>query len=136
MKHKRPTWRHLLFYFTSYVLNMFWSLIYPSSGACYCSVELQHRSFCSWFVVCWRYGAVGFEWCRCCRLQLLMMDILMIKTCWVHKKLNKIANDVKFFFYASTIVIIICVELCVDLLCVWWHQPSGGGVAVSAGRNT
>jgi len=37
----------LLFYFTSYVLNMFRTLIYPSSGACDCAVELPHRSFCS-----------------------------------------------------------------------------------------
>ena len=30
---------------------MFWTLIYPSSGACDCAVELPHPSFCSWFVV-------------------------------------------------------------------------------------
>ena len=56
-KNKRPTWCHLLFYFTSYVLNMFRTLIYPSSGGCDCVVELPHRSFCSRFVVCWRFGA-------------------------------------------------------------------------------
>jgi hypothetical protein len=39
LKNKRPTWRHLQFYFTSYVLNMFQTLIYPSSGACDYSVE-------------------------------------------------------------------------------------------------
>jgi len=50
----------LLFYFTSYVLNMFRTLIYPSSGACDCAVELPHRSFCSRFVVSWRFGAAGF----------------------------------------------------------------------------
>ena len=32
-------------YFTSYVLNMFRTLICPSSGACDCVVELQHRLF-------------------------------------------------------------------------------------------
>jgi len=31
-------------YFTSYVLNMFRTLIYPSSGACNYSVELPHWS--------------------------------------------------------------------------------------------
>ena len=36
LKNGRPTWCHLLFYFTSYVLNMFRTLIYPSSGACDC----------------------------------------------------------------------------------------------------
>jgi len=70
LKNKRPTWCHLLFYFTSYVLIMFWTLIYPSSGACDCAVELPHRSFCSRLVVCWRFGLSGFEWCPCCRLKL------------------------------------------------------------------
>jgi len=69
LKNKRSTWCHLLFYFTSYVLNMFRTLIYPSSGASDCAVELPHRSFCSRFVVCWRFGVVGFEWCPCCRLK-------------------------------------------------------------------
>ena len=63
LKNERPTWCHLLFYFTSYVLNMFRTLIYPSSGACDCVVELPHRSSFSQFVVCWRFGAIGFEWC-------------------------------------------------------------------------
>ena len=34
-----------------------------------CAVELPHRSFCSRFVVCWRFGAAGFEWCPYCRLK-------------------------------------------------------------------
>jgi len=37
----------LAVYFTSYVLNMFRTLIYPPSGACDCAVELPHWSFCS-----------------------------------------------------------------------------------------
>jgi len=45
LKNKRPTSYNLLFYFTSYVLNMFRTLIYQSSGACDCAVELPHRSF-------------------------------------------------------------------------------------------
>jgi hypothetical protein len=49
-----------LFIIYSYVLNMFRTLIYPSSGACDYSVELPHWSFCSWFAVCWRFGAVWF----------------------------------------------------------------------------
>ena len=64
-----PTWCHLLFYFTSYVLNMFRTLIYPSSGACDSVVELPHRSPCSQFVVCWRFAAAGFGWRSFCRLQ-------------------------------------------------------------------
>jgi len=35
--------------------------------------------------------------------KLLTMDILMFETCWAHKKWNKIASDIKFFFYSSTI---------------------------------
>jgi len=57
-----------IFYFTSYALNMFRTLIYPSSGACDYSVELPHWSYCSWFDVCWCFGVVGLEWCPCCRL--------------------------------------------------------------------
>ena len=68
LKNKRPTWYHLLFYFTSYALNIFRTLIYPSSGDCDYSVELPHWSYCSWFDVCWSFGVVGLEWYPCCRL--------------------------------------------------------------------
>ena len=37
--------------------------------------------------------------------KVLMMDILMSETCWVHKKLNKIVSDIKLVFYSSTIAI-------------------------------
>ena len=37
--------------------------------------------------------------------KLLMMDILMSKTCWAHKKRNKIASDIKLVFYSSNIVV-------------------------------
>ena len=36
----------------------------------------------------------------------VMMDILMSETCWVHKKWNKIASDIKLVFYSSTITMI------------------------------
>ena len=35
--------------------------------------------------------------------KLLMMEILMSETCWAHKKLNKIASDMKFVFYSWAI---------------------------------
>ena len=117
LKNERPTWCHLLFYFTSYVLSMFRTLIYPSSGACDCVDELPHRSSCSQFAVCWRFGAAGLRWCSFCRLQpakrttdvviqqhsrkLLMMDILMSETCWAHKKWNKITSDIKLVSHSS-----------------------------------
>jgi len=56
LKNKRPTCCHLVFNFTSYVLNMFRTLIYPSPRACDYSVELPHWSYCSWFDVCWSFG--------------------------------------------------------------------------------
>ena len=123
LKKNRPNWCHLLFCFTSYVLNMFRTLIYLSSGACDYSVELPHWSYCSWFDVCWSFGVVGLEWYRNHRnsnthrtknntinvviqqnnRKLLMMDILMSETCWAHKKWNKITSDIKLVFYSSTI---------------------------------
>ena len=35
--------------------------------------------------------------------KLLVVDILMLETCWAHKKWNKIASDFKLVFYSSTI---------------------------------
>ena len=119
MHNKRPTWCHLLFYFTSYVLNMFRTLIHQPSGACDYSVELPHWSYCSWFDACWNFGVVGLEWYPCCRhptknnttnvviqqnsRKILMMDILMSETCWAHETWNKVASDIKLVFYSSTI---------------------------------
>ena len=37
--------------------------------------------------------------------KLLMMDILISEKCWVHKKRNKIASDIKLVFYSSTNII-------------------------------
>ena len=61
LKNKKPTRCHLLFYLTSYRLNMFRTLLCPSIGACDYAVELPHRSFRSWFAVGWRLGAVRLE---------------------------------------------------------------------------
>ena len=46
LRNEKPTC-HLLFYFTYYALNMFRTLIYPSSRACDCVDELPHLSSCS-----------------------------------------------------------------------------------------
>jgi len=69
-------------YNTSYVLNMFRTLIYPSSGACDYSVELPHWSYCSCLDVCWSFGVAGLEWYPCCRLKLT--TLLMCSTCFGH----------------------------------------------------
>ena len=118
--NERPAWCHLLFYFTYYALNMFRTLVYPSSGACDCVDELPHRSSCSQFVVCWSFccgwylvvfvlqasawtenkttDVVIHQHSR----KLLKMDILMSETCWAHNKWNKIASDIKLVFRSST----------------------------------
>ena len=33
--------------------------------------------------------------------KLMMMDIIMSETCWVHKKWNKIATDITLVYYSS-----------------------------------
>ena len=65
----------------SYVLKMFRTLIYSSSGACDCVVDLPHRSSCSQFVVCWSFGAAGFGWYPFCRLKHML---LMCSKCFGH----------------------------------------------------
>ena len=53
------------FYFTSSVLNMFRTLIHPSSGAFeffYCITTLV---VCSCFDVCWSFGVAGLGWYPC-----------------------------------------------------------------------
>jgi len=59
-----------------YVLNMFQTLIYPSSGACDYSVELPLWSYCSWFDVCWSFGLVGLEWYPYCRLKCMKLYVM------------------------------------------------------------
>ena len=54
-------------------------LIYPSSGACDCVVQLPHQSSCSQFVVCWSLGVAGVEWCSFCRLKHKLCFILQNK---------------------------------------------------------
>ena len=101
LKNKRPTWCHLLFYFTSYIFNMFRILIYPSSGACNTGTtqtqphqisNIQRTENKTTDVVIQQHSR-----------KLLMMDILISETSWVHKKWNKIASDIKLVFYSSTI---------------------------------
>ena len=55
----------VIFCFTYYLLNMFRTLIRPSSGACDCVDGLPHRLSCSLIVVCWGllrvlFGGVRF----------------------------------------------------------------------------
>jgi len=64
------SWCHLLFYFTSSMLNMFRTLIHPSSGTCdFSIVQYHHIGLCSCFDVFWSFGMAGLWWYPCCRLQ-------------------------------------------------------------------
>ena len=87
----------MLFYFTSYVLNMFRTLIYPSSGGCDYSVELPHWSYCSWFrcVLEFRCGWVG------------VLSVLQDAT-WIPLQTN----------YITTLVVLFLVLMCVGVS-VW-----------------
>jgi len=62
------------FYFTSYMLSMFRTLIHPSSGACDFSIVSPHWS-CGLVSVWLGWGGIrvaGFS---------LMIDVLMSETC-------------------------------------------------------
>ena len=72
----------LAIFFTYYVLNMFQTLIYPSSGARDCVDELPHRSSCSQFVVCWSF------WCG----WFLVVFVLQASACKQHQKLQHTTN--------------------------------------------
>jgi len=110
LKHKRPTWCHLLFYFTSYVLNMFRILIYTSSGACDYSVELSHWSYCSWFDVCWSFGVVVLEWYPCCRL-LCAQHVSDINI--------SIIRNLRIFCWIITLVVLFLVWCVLEFWCGW-----------------
>ena len=88
----------MLFYFTSYVLNMFRTLICPSSGAC--SILLNYH------IGHIDLGSNQDQYDQCGNsteyYKLLMMDILMSETCWAHKKWNKIASDIKLASACNT----------------------------------
>jgi hypothetical protein len=64
--------------------------------------------------------------------ELLMMDILMSETCWVHRKWNKTASDIKLVFYSSTIKMMhapinVSASKCLDLK-EWWKWERDVGV--------
>ena len=100
MKNKRPTWCHLLFYFTSYVLNMFRTLIYCASACNTVTTPTQpHRNSNTHRTKNNTTNVVIQQNSR----KLLMKDILMSETCWAHKKWYKILSDIKLAFYYSTI---------------------------------
>jgi len=86
-----------LFYFTSYVLNMF------RTSACNTdTTPTQPHRNSNTHRTKNNTTNVGIQQNS---RKLLMMNILMSETCWAHKKWNKIASDIKLVFYSSTITI-------------------------------
>ena len=71
------------------LLNMFREPLCPSSGA----REYYTDGRCLWYLVLWfsscRYGVELRVMCSVCRLELLMMGIMVPETCWAS---NKICN--------------------------------------------
>ena len=63
LKNKRPSWCHLLFYFTPYVRNMFRALIYPSWPASWSSGQglwlVNMRSWVRFPVLPWELFLAG-----------------------------------------------------------------------------
>jgi len=55
---------HLVFYFTSYVLKMFRTLIYPSSGACDYPIELPHWSYWIRSTFSWWCSVINQRSCK------------------------------------------------------------------------
>ena len=59
--------------------------------------------WCGWFWVVLVLQAEAHVVINQHSRKLLIMDILMSKTCWARKKCNKIASDIKLVFHSSTI---------------------------------
>jgi len=106
----RPTWCHL-FYYVSLLLNMFWMLIHPSSGACDCLV-----CYCigcivlAWDVLVLHSGlAFTAQYSLCNNTQssrkLLKMVVLTSETCWAIYWHNK-ASDIKLVYLYSDMGIV------------------------------
>jgi len=100
LENKLSTWCHLLFYFTSCVVNMFRTIIYKASACSTDTIPTQphqnsntHRTKNNTTNVAIQQNS----------RKLLMMDILMAETYWAHKKWSNTASDIKLVFYSSTI---------------------------------
>jgi len=137
LKNERPTWCHLLFYFTvlcaQHVSDINISIIRSLQLFCWITtlvvlffVRCVLEIWCGWIGVVSVLQASATHWTKnnttkvviqqnSCKL--LMMDILMSETCWAHKKLNKIASDIKLVFYTSTITMM---HAPINIRFTWW----------------
>jgi len=62
------------FYFTSSMLNMFRTLIHPSSRACDFYNVITTLVVCSCFDVRWSFGVAGLGWYPCSRLNRVVLQ--------------------------------------------------------------
>jgi len=58
----------------------------------------------------------------------------MCSTCWVHKKWNKIASDIKLVFYPSTVHIRVCLSISSKLILLLSTQYQSEGDKISVLR--
>jgi len=79
LKNKKPTRCHLLFYCTSYRLNMFRALLCPSSGARDYDVDYHIGRFLLGLL--YVGGKVRLGWSSVRAAALLMMGIVVPETC-------------------------------------------------------
>jgi len=109
--------------FTSYMLNMFRTLIYLSAGACDYSVESPHWSYCSWFDVCWSFGVVGLEWYLCCRLKHASRLMCL---CAQHVSDINISTirSLRLFCCIATLVVLFLVRCVLEFRCGWFGVVS------------
>jgi len=105
---KKPTRCHLLFYCTSYGLNMFQALLCPSSGAR--DYDVVYHIGLVVIGLLYVGGEVQLDWsgvriagssCAwACNpdtthsRELLMMGIVKLETCWTYKEYNKTPSDI------------------------------------------
>ena len=97
------------FYFTSSTLNMFRTLIHPSSGACDFSIVSTHRVARSCYDVCWSFGVAGLGWYPCGRLKPINnteVSFVFQQFCYTEDYLKRgillnIRNSVRRTFYVT-----------------------------------
>ena len=67
---------------------------------------MRSLRLCCWItisVVLFSVRCVLEIWCGWVWVVPVLQAVLMSETCWVHKKWNKIASDIKLVFYSSVI---------------------------------
>jgi len=84
-------------------LNMFRTLIHPSSGACDFPIVSPHLVVCSCFDVCWSFGVVGLGWYPCGRPKQAQ-HVSGINT--------SIIRSLRLFYCITTLVVCSCSDVC------------------------